>query len=101
MQCFYLRRSKGPSVLLLARDKRVAIIFPQNQRLNRANQYHKAAISLAPGVPEKPHNIIPHQNGETLEERQIKYQKIIQALDRFFTWLESKGFHINGLRKQL
>ena len=36
---FYLWRSKGPLVLLLARDKRIAIIFNEIQRLNIGNQY--------------------------------------------------------------
>ena len=38
VQCFYFRRSKGPLVLLSTRDKRVAITFPKNQRLNTGNQ---------------------------------------------------------------
>ena len=41
VQCFYLQRSKGPSVLLSARDKRITITFHENQRLNIRNQYHK------------------------------------------------------------
>ena len=34
---FYIRRNKAPSVLLPKRDKRVAIIFHENQRLNLGN----------------------------------------------------------------
>ena len=43
MQFFYLRRNKGPSVLLSTRYKRVVIISHKNQRLNIGNQYHKDA----------------------------------------------------------
>ena len=39
--CFYLRRSKGPLVLLSTRDKRIAKIFHKIQRLNIGNQYKK------------------------------------------------------------
>ena len=37
VQCFYLRRSKGPFVLLSTRDKRIAITFHEDQRLNIGN----------------------------------------------------------------
>ena len=40
---FYLQRSKGPLVLLSARDN-IAIIFHEIQRLNIGNQYKKDAI---------------------------------------------------------
>ena len=43
VQCFYLRRSKGPLVLLSTRDKRIVIIFHEIQRLNIGNQYKKDA----------------------------------------------------------
>ena len=40
-------------------------------------------LHSAPGIIEKfKYNIIPHQIDETIKERQIKYQKIVQALDR-------------------
>ena len=64
VQCFYLQRSKGPSVLLSARDKRITITFHENQRLNIRNLYHKDGITEF----EAPHNIIPHQIAETLKE---------------------------------
>ena len=57
----------------------------RNQRLNIGNQYHKDATLLPPGIIEKfeePHNIIPHEIDETLKKRQMKYPKIVQALDR-------------------
>ena len=41
--CFYLQRSKGPLVLLSTRDKVIAIIFHEIQRLNIGNQYKKDA----------------------------------------------------------
>ena len=41
--CFYVRRSKGPLVLLLIRDKRIAIIFHETQSLDIGNQYRKDA----------------------------------------------------------
>ena len=41
--CFYVRRSKGPLVLLLTRDKRIAIIFHETQSLDIGNQYKKDA----------------------------------------------------------
>ena len=77
VQCFYLRRSKAPSVLLSTKDKIIAITFHKNQLLNIRNQYHKDATKF-----EEPHNITPQQIDDTLKERQIKYQKIVQALDR-------------------
>ena len=43
VQCFYFRRSKGPLVLFFTRDKRIAITFHENQRLNIGNQYKKDA----------------------------------------------------------
>ena len=64
VQCFYLRRNKGPSVLLSTRYKIVAITFHKNHRLNIGNQYHNDTTNLASGIIEKfeePHNIIPHQ----------------------------------------
>ena len=41
VQCFYLRRNKGPSVLLSTRVKRVSIAFHENERLNLGNQFEK------------------------------------------------------------
>ena len=85
VQCFCLRRSKGPVVLLSTRDKRITITFQESQRLNIGNEYQNDAIKLAPGIIDKfeePYNIIPHQMDETVNERQRKYQKISQALDR-------------------
>ena len=41
VRCFYFRGSKGPFVLLSTRDKRIAITFHENQRLNIGNQYKK------------------------------------------------------------
>ena len=43
VQCFHFRRSKGPLVLLSTMDKRIAITFHENQRLNIGNQYQKDA----------------------------------------------------------
>ena len=43
VQCFYFRRSKGPLVLLLTRDKKIAITFHENERLNIGNHYQKDA----------------------------------------------------------
>ena len=52
-QWFCLRRRKGPSVLLSARAKMVAIKFHKNQKLNLGNQYHKDAINVTPETIEK------------------------------------------------
>ena len=82
VQCFYLRRSKAPSVLLSTKDKMIAITFHKNQILNIRNQYHKDATKF-----EEPHNIIPQQTDDTLKKRQIKYQKIVQALDRILCFI--------------
>ena len=41
--CFYLRGSKGPSVLLSTRDEKFAIIYHEIVRLNIGNQYKKNA----------------------------------------------------------
>ena len=50
---FYLGRIKCPSVLLTKRDNRVATTFPESQRLNLGNQYHRYASLVAPGIIEK------------------------------------------------
>ena len=84
VQCFHLWRKKGSSLFLSTRYKRIAITFHKDQRLNTATQYHKDATQVAPGIIEKseePHNITPRQIDETLQERQIKYPKIVQDLD--------------------
>ena len=70
VQWFYLRRNKGPSVLLSARIKKIAIKLHKNQKFNLGNQYHKDVKNVA------------HQIDETLNETQIKYPKIVEALDR-------------------
>ena len=43
VQCFHLRRKKGSFILLSTSDKRIAITFHENQRLNTGNQYKKDA----------------------------------------------------------
>ena len=43
VQCFYLRRSICSLDLLSKRDKKIAITFHKNQRLNIGNQYRKGA----------------------------------------------------------
>ena len=43
VQCFNLRINEGTSVLLSTRNKRVAITFHENQRINRGNHHHKDA----------------------------------------------------------
>ena len=70
VQWFYLRRNKGPFVLLSARVKKVAIKFHKNQKLNVGNQFHKNAVKVA------------YQIDETLKELQMKYPKIVEALER-------------------
>ena len=59
------------------RDKRIAIVFHKNQRLNIGNQYQKDTTYLAPGIIEKfEYNVISHQIDETVKEGQMKHQKI-------------------------
>ena len=70
-------------VLLSTRDKRIAIIFYKNQKLNTGNQYNKHATLLAPGSIEKfegPYHIIPYQTDENQKERQIRYSKIVKTI---------------------
>ena len=43
VECFYLRRSKNTLVLLSTSDKKIAITFHEDQRLNIGNQYRKDA----------------------------------------------------------
>ena len=88
VQCFYLRRSKAPSVLLSTKDKIIAITFHKNQLLNIRNQYHKDATKF-----EEPHNITP------LKERQIKYQKIVQALDRILCLIGKQEISYQEVQK--
>ena len=79
---------------LSARDKRIARTFHENQRLNIGNQYQKDATQFVPRIIEKfeePHNIIPHHIDETVKERQKKYQKIVQALDKILYLIEKQG----------
>ena len=94
VECFDLRRNKGPSAFLSTRDKRIDITFQENQRLNIGNQYRKDAAQLAPGIIEKfeePHNIKPQQIDNTLKERQMKYQKIVQSLDKMLYFIGKQG----------
>ena len=82
---FNLWKNKGPQLVLSKWDKKVTTTFHKNQRLNIANQYHKDATQVAPGIiqtSEEPHNITPNQIHGTLKERQMKYPKIVEALDR-------------------
>ena len=92
MQCFYFRISKGPLVPLSTRDKSIAITFHKNQRLNIGNHYQKGATQFAPGIIEKfKYNVIPHQIDETVKERQMKHQKIVQALDSILYLIGKQG----------
>ena len=84
------------------RYKRVAKTLHKKQRLNIGNQYHNNATYLAPGTMDKfeePHNIIPHQIDETLKERQIKYPRIVEALDRIFYLIEKQGISYRGTQE--
>ena len=100
MQCFYFWRSKGHLVLLSTRDKRIAIAFHKNQRLNIGDQYQKDATQLAPGIIEKfEYNMIPHQIDKTVKERQMKYQKIVQALDRILYMNRNQRISYQGTQK--
>ena len=57
---------------------------------------------ITPGIIEKfEYNIIPHQIDKTVKERQMKYQKIVQALDRILYLIGKKRISIKGYRKQL
>ena len=53
VQCFYLRRNKGHSVLLSTKFKRAAISFHRIRKSNIGNHYHKYATYLVPGIMEK------------------------------------------------
>ena len=83
VRCFYLRRRIDP---LSTRDKKIPKTFHKNQRLNIRNQYQEMLHSqtMESQKFEEPHNIIPHHIDETVQERQMKYQKIVQALDMIF-----------------
>ena len=99
VQYFFRRKSKGPLVLLPTRDKRIPITFHKNQRLNIGNQYQKDVTQLAPGIIEKfneSHNIIPHQIDKTVKERQMKHQKIVQALDRILYLIGKQRISYQG-----
>ena len=78
VQCFYLQRSISPLVLLSTRDKRIAITFHENQRLNIGNQYQKGATQFVPKIIEKfeeLHNVIPHRTDETKKGTTNKISK--------------------------
>ena len=75
-------------VLFSKKYKKVSIIFHKNQRLHIVNQYRKDITQVAPEIIEKfeeQRNIIPQQIDETLNEQQMKYPKMVEALDRIFT----------------
>ena len=91
-QCFYLRRNKGPLVLLSTRNKRIAITLHENQRLI-------LEINIKRGYMVSPHNIIPHQIDETVKKRQMKYQKIVKALDRILYLIGKQGISYQGTKK--
>ena len=85
---------------MLKTDKRIAIAFHENQRLNIGNQYQKDTTQLAPGIIENfEYNIIPRQIDETVKERQIKYQKIVQALDRILYLIGKESISYQGTQK--
>ena len=102
VQSFYVRRSICPLILLSTRDKRIAITFQENQRLNIGNQYQKYATQCVPGIIEKfdePHNITPHHIDETVKEREMKYQQIVQALDRIRYLIGKQGLSYQETQK--
>ena len=70
------------------------MISLKNQRLNIGSEHHKDTTQVAPGIIEKfgkKHNIFPYQIDETLKERQIKYSKIVEALDRILYLIGMQG----------
>ena len=68
---------------------RAAITFHKNQRLNLGNYHHK----------ENPHNIFSYQIDETLKERQMRYQKIIEALNRIFYLIGKQKISYGGTQE--
>ena len=58
------------------------------------------SYAKSPGIIEKfRYNIIPHQIDETVKERQMKYQKIVQALDRILCLIGKQIISYQGTQK--
>ena len=74
--------------------------FHENQRFNIGNQYQKDATQLAPEIIEKfEYNIIPHQIDKAVKERQMKYRKIVQALDMILYLIGKERISYQGTQK--
>ena len=85
------------------RDKRIAITLHENQRLNIGNQYQKDATYFVPGIIKKfeePHVILYHID-ETVKERQMKHQTIVQDLDRIFYLIGKQGISYQETQKAI
>ena len=69
---------------------RVAINFYDNQRLNLGKQQHK----------KEPRNAISHQVDETLKERQMKYRKIVETLNKIFYLIGKQRIFYRGTQER-
>ena len=70
--------------------------------LNKGNQYEKDATQVVPGITAKfdeSYNLIPRHIDESKQEHQMKYQKIIQALDRFLYLTGKQGISYQETQK--
>ena len=85
-------------------DKRIAITLHENQRLNIGNQYQKDATYFVPGIIKKfeeSHNVVLYHIYETVKERKMKYQKIVQDLDRIFYLIGKQGISYQETQKAI
>ena len=69
---------------------RVAINFYDNQRLNLGKQQHK----------KEPRNAISHQVDETLKERQMKYRKRVETLNKIFYLIGKQRIFYPGTQER-
>ena len=91
---FLFSEKQRSLVLFSIRDKKIAITFHEHQILNIGNQYQKDGI-----IEKFEYNNIPHQIDETVKERQMKYQKIVQALVRILYLIGKQGISYPGTQK--
>ena len=81
VQYFCFRGNKVPSVPLSIEDKRVVVKFQENHPNNwRSPKNH----------------IIPHKIDETLQDRRMKYPKIVETLDRMLYLTGKLGISYQG-----
>ena len=75
----------------------------EKQTLHIGNKYHDDATKEASGIItkfEEPNNTTPHQNSDTLKERQKTYPNIVEALARIIHLIGKQGIAYRGTEEK-